>query len=77
MLKKCRYCNQRYRFEQQHNKECWKRRAILKRSKVEIVQENRTGVGFEQIDSLPAIVETTPIKIEMKPKKKKPSKAKQ
>jgi len=72
MLKKCPYCNQRFRFEQLHNKECRKRRAILRRSKV--VQEI---AGFEQIETLPAIVETTPIKIEMKPKKKKITKVKQ
>lgn len=47
-LAKCKYCNQRYRFELQHNKECWKRRAILKRSNVPAVQENRTDEVIEQ-----------------------------
>lgn len=66
MIKKCEYCNKRYRFETLHNRGCWKRRAILKRG-IEVIQEIPSDVVPVEIE----VVENKPIEIETeKPKRK-------
>lgn len=73
MIKKCEYCNKKYRFEAIHKRECWKRRAILKRG-IDVVQEIPSDVVPVEIE----VVENKPVEIETeKPKRKYTKKEKQ